>query len=276
MADGGLKAVLKGAVKSSVSTAGYVLPPMEGARILTYHSVGERDHEMNVKPSDFTEQMTWLASNAAVISLEDVLEGRPGVAITFDDGYRDNLTTAAPVLTRLGLPATVFMVTGFAGRMLAHDQDRETSTLMTWDELRALDEMGIAIGAHTVNHRRLTELSCDEQRSEIVGSVEQLRQELGKAVQTFAYPFGTGWDYNANCEALVKESGCTLAVSNRYGVNPMPCERWALRRIWVDRTDTLAMFAAKVTGRLDGLAALEWKPALAMRRWLNGRKASYR
>jgi peptidoglycan/xylan/chitin deacetylase (PgdA/CDA1 family) len=72
-------------------------------------------------PRNFTRQMTVLAKVANVVPLDaalaDLAAGRPlpprAVAITFDDGYRDNLTHAVPVLRRLGLPATVFLVPGF-------------------------------------------------------------------------------------------------------------------------------------------------------------------
>lgn len=72
-------------------------------------------------PRNFARQMSLLAKVANVVPLDaalaDLAEGRPlpprAVAVTFDDGYRDNLTHAVPVLRRLGLPATVFLVPGF-------------------------------------------------------------------------------------------------------------------------------------------------------------------
>jgi peptidoglycan/xylan/chitin deacetylase (PgdA/CDA1 family) len=72
-------------------------------------------------PRDFARQMALLARVANVVPLDaalaDLTAGRPlpprAVAITFDDGYRDNLTHAVPVLRRHGLPATVFLVPGF-------------------------------------------------------------------------------------------------------------------------------------------------------------------
>lgn len=270
-AEPGLKPFVKRTVKTLTGLVGRCLPAHGGSRILTYHSVGRRDHEMNVTPEAFAAQMAWLAENATVIPLDACLDGRPGVAITFDDGYRDNLTEAAPILAAHGFPATVFMVAGAAGGSLSHDADPAAGAIMTWDELRQLHAQGVAIGAHTMTHPRLARLDAAAQREEIVGSVRRIAEELGAPVTAFAYPYGTGRDYNALSMALVEESGCIAAVSNRYGVNAAPVERWAMRRIWIDRTDKLAMFRAKVTGRLDLLSALDAPAALRIRDWLNGR-----
>ena len=90
------KGTLKKAVKLAAATLGHVLPRHEAAsRILTYHSVGTRDHDMNVSPEAFEQQMAWLAENQLARPLSDAVEGKPGVAVTFDDGYRDNLIEAA-------------------------------------------------------------------------------------------------------------------------------------------------------------------------------------
>lgn len=237
--------------------------------ILTYHSVGTRDHEMNVTPAAFREQMAWLADNARVVPLSEAVETAEGVAITFDDGYRDNFTEAVPVLEAHGLPATVFAVPGHMGEWLDHDARTPDAQLMTWDELRALAAKGWTIGGHTMNHPRLAQLSEAHQRDEISGSKRALEEQLGFRIEAFAYPFGSALDYTGTSRAIVRESGYAFAVSNRFGVNTARADRWALRRIWVDRSDTLDSFRAKVEGRLDRLAWLDTAVGIRARRLMN-------
>jgi peptidoglycan/xylan/chitin deacetylase (PgdA/CDA1 family) len=99
---------------------------------------------------------------------------------TFDDGYRDVLWNAVPVLTRLRMPATAYVITG---RVSGPD-----SSFLTWGELRALERHGVAIGSHTVHHLELPLLSDASARRELVESRRALERHLGQPVQWFAYP----------------------------------------------------------------------------------------
>lgn len=239
------------------------------SRILTYHSVGGRDHEMNVTPDAFRAQMEWLSEHAQVCTLTEAVEGARGLAITFDDGYRDNLTVAAPILADVGFSAAVFVVAGRAGMRLAHDRDIETGALMTWEEILELESMGWTVGGHSLTHQRLAQLSPAQQRTEIRECTRLLEDTLGHGIEAFAYPFGSDLDFNRCTKALVREHGYSFALSNRYGVNVPGCDRWALRRIWIDRTDTQASFQAKVSGALDALAWFDSPAAIRARRAVN-------
>ena len=238
----------------------------DGARILTYHSIGYRSHEMNVTPEDFAAQMAWLAQNRLVITLEEAALGVPGVAITFDDGYVDNLEHAAPILQENGMAATVFMVAGRAGATLDDDPHPEDGPIMNWEQLRELDALGIRIGSHTMSHPHLSQLLQNQQRQEIEDSKRILEQELTHPITTFAYPYGSALDYSATTTQLVQDAGYLLAVSNRYGTVRQGDNPYTLRRIWIDRTDTLDTFIAKVDGRLDGLRIFDSRLGIALRR----------
>ncbi len=262
-----MKAAIKRALKRILPIV--AAPKPGGTRILTYHSVGERSHEMNVRTEDFAAQMLWLRDHAVVIPLEAAIDGQPGVALTFDDGFVDNLRNAAPILKAYEFPATVFMVAGRAGGYLDGEPDRERGRLMTWDELRELASLGIEIGAHTLHHPHLAELPAEAQREEIEGSKRLSEQQLGQPVRAFAYPYGSARDYNKDSLRLVQEAGFSHACSNRYGPHGAGDAPWDTRRIWIDATDSLESFADKVTGRLDALQYLDSPLGIRLRRLIN-------
>jgi peptidoglycan/xylan/chitin deacetylase (PgdA/CDA1 family) len=110
-------------------------PLCQGPVVLFYHGVVERKHDpvmqrLHMPLARFEREMRMLAKGWEVISLEELERGLAGdrglhrrqVVLTFDDGYRNNLTVAAPLLASLGLPFTVFVST-----QLVEDQARVPS-----------------------------------------------------------------------------------------------------------------------------------------------------
>lgn len=269
-----IKTALKRSVRTVAHAAGAGRTPRPAVRILTYHSIGHRTHEMNVTPAAFAEHMAWLAEHLPVIPLAEAATHDPAVngsavVLTFDDGYADNLHEAAPVLAKHSFAATVFMVAGCAGGHIAAGGTGAADRLMSWEELATWRAAGHTVGAHTMTHARLSTLPEAAQTAEIRGSVALIAERLGEPVNTFAYPFGSARDYDATTMQLVRAAGCTIAVSNRYGYLDASADAWEWRRIWIDATDTRASFAAKATGRLDALRVLDSPAAIAGRRLLN-------
>ncbi len=191
--------------------------------VLMYHRIGPITpslpgitQRLTVTPSDFEAQMTWLKGHGfhAVTPLQafeaieygQALPNKP-VLITFDDGYRDVLWHAAPVLHRLHMPAVEFVITD---RISGSD-----SSFLTWPELIRLEQLGVAIGSHTVTHRDLTTLSSSEAWTELRDSRRTIEQHLGHPVQWFAYPAGAE---NASVVALALRAGYVLAVTTQPGV----------------------------------------------------------
>jgi peptidoglycan/xylan/chitin deacetylase (PgdA/CDA1 family) len=188
--------------------------------VLMYHYVREVDeaadplgYRLSITPQLFGEQMAWLDEHnytpltmsdlAACLSNQQDCPARP-VAITFDDGYPDQLENAVPILRRYGFPATFYIVPGLVGR----------PGYLDWAGVQALVANGMEVGAHTVSHVELTSLKPREARFEIVESRRILEEKLNIEVHSFSYPAG---DYSTSVARMVHRAGFTNAVITRPG-----------------------------------------------------------
>jgi len=112
------------------------------AIVLTYHRIaaeGPDPHGLQVSPDRFRTHLDVLRSRAAVVPVEAVLEpgAGPRVAITFDDGYRDNLAHAEPILQQFDVPATLFVVSGLLDSRAGFWIDRLASVLLAQTPARS-------------------------------------------------------------------------------------------------------------------------------------------
>src|SRR5262249_49857467 len=133
------------------------------------------------------------------------LPPRP-IMLTFDDGYRDVLWNAAPLLHRLHLHATAFVITG---RISGPD-----SSFLTWSELRRLERLGFAVGSHSVDHPFLTALAPPAVAFELDDSRSVLERGLGQQVPWLSYPHGA---FDPAVVAAARRAGYLLAVTELPG-----------------------------------------------------------
>ena len=218
------------------------------------------------------------------------------VAITFDDGYRDNWEHAFPILQKYDLPATLFVSTGplETGQPLWHDvmfaafartrhsgyawgdtwldlssrevrqqavqrfaayvrtlneeerdaavqracfelqvteaEVRNRSQMLAWDQVREMAESNVEIGAHTVTHPILSQLSDQRQKEEITHSIDTIEKRIGKRPCVFAYPNGRDEDFNEVSIQIMKESGIKAACTTEFGNNTRESDMLRLRR----------------------------------------------
>lgn len=234
----------------------------------------------------FARQLDLAAAHADVVGPDEVVArqegrrdgGRPQVMITVDDGYRDFHDHAFPELRRRGMPAVLFVTTGFvdgrvwmwwdkvtylleaaagdavtvrvagrtlAGRLRDHaDRRAFWSRLVpalrfvadgrkeeviadlavqlgvdlparcppayaasSWEEIAAMADQGIVMGAHTRTHPILSRVDRARARDEILGSRDDLAERLGRPVRWFAYPQGGPADYDETTLDVVAEAG---------------------------------------------------------------------
>lgn len=127
----------------------------------------------------------------------DALEGRRmaggrEILLTFDDGYRNLLDAAAPVLETRGVPALVFLVSAYAGRPNDWELGLPGRRFdhLSWEDCAALARRGFSFGSHTRTHRDLTRMPLAEAREEIGRSRVEIEERLAAPVRSLSYPFG--------------------------------------------------------------------------------------
>jgi len=226
--------------------------------VLMYHWVhpdpGHHLRLYGVTPAAFARQMSHLKSAGyRAADLQDLLAHLSGtrplgprrVVLTFDDGYRDNVEYAGPILADLGWTATIFVVTDHAGGTNAWDvrHGDPSRALLSWDEIRRHDGGVFNFEPHSRTHPNLTEIDPARARDEIEGSRDRLEDELGRRARVFAYPHGA---HNNYLDALSRAAGYAAAVTDRQGRNPPGTDPFLIRRTMITSRDILPTYAFKV------------------------------
>ena len=219
-------------------------------RVLMYHKVNDRpDNPLTVPVSLFDEQLAQLGElGFAVVDLDAVLDHyrsgvplpRRPVLLTFDDGYRDNLENAAPVLRKYGYPAVLFVPVGCldGAGMLPHEEALAARGVLNptlrWEELPEVHAAGIRVESHGVSHRALADLELAEAEQELEVSKRLLEERLGRPVRAFAYVKGSEAHYRPEHVSLVRSAGYELAFTSVSGANDGGSNPLRLRRYNVE------------------------------------------
>jgi O-antigen biosynthesis protein len=227
--------------------------------ILGYHGIGtaptrEDVFRLLVSPAHFTLHLGLLSAAGfrfvTVAELADQLGPGgppPGLAaISFDDGMRDNFTTALPILRRFGIPATVYVVAGLIGGYSPWITTGPAAEILGEEEIRALVGEGWEVGAHTMTHPDMSVLDYEECAAEIERGRDALERVTGQQILTFAYPFGR---YGPEAVAAVRAAGFRAAVTIGSG-SWSPLE---LTRAMISAGDPVGLIMLKLTDRYEPL-----------------------
>ena len=216
-------------------------------RILLYHAIGTAIPEdtkglYTLAPSLFSAQMRLIVDGRVpVVPLGDHIASAGSCVITFDDGYRDNLTVAAPVLRDNGFPFTVFVCRDFV-----RSGDPIYLDVGLLRELAALP--GVTIGCHGASHRPLTSCSDLQLADELVGSRAWLEDIIQKPVDSMSYPHGA---VDRRVRDAVAAAGFRIAVTSRFGATGRQADPLLLSRTDIWSTDRQSDFQSKVEGNWD-------------------------
>jgi peptidoglycan/xylan/chitin deacetylase (PgdA/CDA1 family) len=220
--------------------------PAKRGRILAYHSIGTAAWGVNdVSPRDFERHLQlavddgWSFTTPAQVLAEP---DRPLLAITFDDGVASVLTQAVPVLRHHGVPATAFVVTGWAD---GHHADGYAYVL-DWTGIHALRASGVTVASHSVTHPDFGKLAPAQARQELAESRNRLSR-MGVDTDEFAIPFGQSANWTAAARAAAAEVGYTKVYAQAVHTRP----EGTIPRTFITRIDRPAVFRAALAGAFD-------------------------
>lgn len=234
---------------------------MKQIPILLYHWFREhgtpstsKAPQLEITPELFKRQLKFLRRNGFEgISLKEALSDQrtsalppKPVIISIDDGSLDFWQMGKPALDACGFRATVFIVSKFVGQQSQWDQElgEPPRPLMSWDQIRELQENGFEIGAHTHSHKDLTKLSEMEIQRELSDSRQCIEDHIGTTPRYLAYPRGF---YNDRIKQMVREAGykgaCGVILKWRHLLGSDP---FAIKRMPIKGTESMRRFKLRL------------------------------
>ena len=231
-----------------------------GTAILMYHGftpAGARASRYVVPVDRFEAQLaTLLRAGHRPVSLSSYLDHRrshrllpaPSFIVTIDDGYAETEHLAAPVLRRLRIPATVFLVE----RAVGHRNDWDGAGVLAGRPI--VDDAAIArlradgfeFGPHSARHGQLAGATAGVLDEEIHAATSRLSDRVGPLVPAFAYPFGLADDASRSAVAAAG----LIGLGVREGLACPVSDETQLPRIEVRGTDSplRVVLAARLGG----------------------------
>jgi peptidoglycan/xylan/chitin deacetylase (PgdA/CDA1 family) len=227
------------------------LTPRFAVPVLMYHRVADLTEkearsplmrDLTVSPANFEQQIKHLVENGFTFLLARDVEaavkaGHPlpekAVAITLDDGYKDNFEQAFPILRKYRVPATIFLVTNTV----------DTPKHLTWDEVVIMHRAEVGYGSHTVNHYELPSLTQPQMDYELRESKRVIEEKLFERITAVAYPSGK---YNRLVASRAEAAGYLAGWKKGGGPVQPGADMYLLPRVRVNGGSTMADFRRKV------------------------------
>jgi peptidoglycan/xylan/chitin deacetylase (PgdA/CDA1 family) len=221
--------------------------------VFLYHRVGVADDRFTVDADTFASHVGLIASSGrtfmTITELAECLRGdrvmpNAPFALTFDDGYADTRATIE-LAGEAGVKSTLYVTTG----------DVDNPGAVSRSDLTALADADtyVELGAHTVTHPRLDEVSSKAAELEITGSRDALQQVTGNKVSSFAYPHGA---HTAAVRQIVIKAGFSSSAAVKNALSHSDDDPWAIARVTMTRDTSPSQVEALLRG--EG-APLSWK-----------------
>lgn len=199
--------------------------------ILMYHHIQDvsknantAEKNLSLSPAKFKEEIKFLSdSGYKTATLSELFNNDPEkrIVLTFDDGYKDLITNAFPILKVYGFRGVAFIIVDDVGK----------PGYVTWDDLKNLKNEGWEVGSHSLTHPDLEISSNDTAQKQIIDSKKILEDKLGIIIDFFCYPAGK---YNQNTISMLKAAGYGGAVTTTSGTKNYQSNIFELKRLRIN------------------------------------------
>lgn len=197
--------------------------------VLAYHNVepiSQTGDLYIVSERNFRDQLVWLNHFFTIIPA-DRIEQHAGsglnVAITFDDGKKNNFESACPILIKHNTTATFFIITDFVG----------TGEYANWDQLGIMEKNGMSICSHSCTHPDFGQLDSVSTFMELSRSFSALREKMLGFPLLFAYPFGNPHNTKEMEKQLLSDIGYRYGFVFGGGAFNTVADRYRIPRYMV-------------------------------------------
>lgn len=240
-------------------------------RVVNYHDVPSHESER------FEQQLRYYREHFSPVSLDDLLSfqigvwnsDKPGLILSFDDGFRSFKETVAPLLDKYGFIGWFFVPPGLldtpiqqqlakareSTAMPRHHDIDDGRVFLTWDQVRDLDRKHV-IGCHTLTHRRLrSDLTPQILDQEIIRSKEILEERLGHEVPVFAWVGGEEISYSNQAARRIEDAGFRITFRTNSSLIKPGQDLLSLDRSNVESSYSLPLVRFQLSGMMDFLYA---------------------
>jgi peptidoglycan/xylan/chitin deacetylase (PgdA/CDA1 family) len=216
--------------------------------ILMYHSIADDNFFLSVSKKNFYNQLNFLKKlGYESINFDNLYTAKKkNFIITFDDGYKDNLTNALPILKEFNYTATSFIVCNKIGQYNEWDKNHEMykkKTLMSIEDINQWLSSDCHIGSHTLNHVSIKNINFINQKNEIIESKIKLSKIFNKNINVFSYPYGK---FDNSAIDLVKKNFDFAVTTLRSRFDTNKHSPYLIPRIPINSDTSLFKLAIKI------------------------------
>ena len=210
-----------------------------GSKCLIYHAFGSKlkhdTYGISISMRNFKTHIDFLRDNYEFVHINNKLDNKFYISLTIDDGYSCT-NDALDLLNNYNIPVTLFVTS----------ENLDKNQYLSSDDLLSISKLSnVQIGSHGLSHKKLSQLSYDNQYIELSESKNILNQIINKDINGVSFPHGS---FNIQTIEILNKIGYKFAATSIKGINSSTTNNYLLHRDEVISTDSINDLNKKIKG----------------------------